>query len=49
MSIENYEKMIEINETDMAIREAELEYEAGAKLMDARETLNSLRRKRFLK
>lgn len=49
MSIENYEKMLEINETDMAIREAELEYEAGAKLMDTRETLNSLRMKMFIK
>ena len=35
--------------TDMAIREAELEYEAGAKLMDAREILNSLRMKMFIK
>ena len=42
-----YEKMLEINETDMAIREAEVEYDAGEKLMDARETLNSLRRKHF--
>lgn len=47
MSIETYEKMLEINETDMAIREAEVEYGSGAKLMDARETLNSLRRKHF--
>ncbi|MBE5813527.1 MAG: type II toxin-antitoxin system Phd/YefM family antitoxin [Clostridiales bacterium] len=47
MSIETYEKMLEINETDMAIREAEVEYETGEKLMDARETLNSLRRKHF--
>ena len=47
MSIETYEKMLEINETDMAIREAEVEYEAGEKLMDARETLKSLRRKYF--
>jgi len=47
MSIETYEKMLEVNETDMAIREAEVEYEAGEKLMDARETLNSLRRKHF--
>ena len=42
MSIETYEKMLEVNETDMAIREAEVEYAAGEKLMDARETLNLL-------
>ena len=47
MSIETYEKMLEINETDMAIREAEEEYENGAKLIDAREALDSLRRKHF--
>lgn len=47
MSTETYEKMLEINETDMAIREAEVEYEAGANLVDARETLNSLRREYY--
>ena len=47
MSIETYEKMFEINETDMAIRDAEEEYENGAKLIDAREALDSLRRKHF--
>ena len=47
MSIETYEKMLEINETDMAIREAEAEYENGSELIDAREALDSLRRKHF--
>lgn len=47
MSIETYEKMLEITETDMAIREAEEEYENGAELLDAREVLDSLRRKHF--
>ena len=31
----------------MAIREAEEEYENGAELIDAREALDSLRRKHF--
>jgi len=47
MSIETYEKMIEVNETDMMIREAEAEYNAGADLIDAREAIKSLRRKHF--
>ena len=47
MSIETYEKMLEVNETDMMIREAEAEYNAGAELIDAREAINSLRRKHF--
>lgn len=47
MSIETYEKMIETGETDMAIREAESEYEAGGELIDARTAINSLRRKYF--
>lgn len=47
MSIETYERMLEINETDRAIHEAEVEYEQGAELIDAREALNSLRRKYF--
>ena len=47
MSIETYEKMIEVNETDMIIREAEAEYKAGSELLDAREAVKSLRRKHF--
>lgn len=47
MSIETYERMLEINETDMAIKEAEEEYKNGAELIDAREALDSLRRKHF--
>ena len=47
MSIETYEKMLEINETDMAIRESEAEYENGSEVIDAREALDSLRRKHF--
>lgn len=47
MSIETYEKMLEFCETDMAIREAEEEYENGAELIDAREALDLLRRKHF--
>ena len=47
MSMETYEKMLEVAETDMAIKEAEEEYENGATLVDAREALDSLRRKHF--
>ena len=45
MSIETYEQMLEVNETDASISEAE--YESGVDLKDARETLASLRRKHF--
>ena len=45
MSIETYEKMLEVNETDMMIREAEAEYNSGAELIDAREAIKLLRRK----
>ncbi len=44
MSIETYEQMLEVNETDTSITEAEHE---SANLIDAREALLSLRRKHF--
>jgi PHD/YefM family antitoxin component YafN of YafNO toxin-antitoxin module len=45
MSIETYEQMLEVNETDADITKAE--YESGESLIDAREALASLRRKHF--
>ncbi|MGB4438175.1 MAG: type II toxin-antitoxin system prevent-host-death family antitoxin [Sedimentibacter sp.] len=45
MSIETYEQMLEVNEMDAAIKEAE--FENGIDLLDAREALISLRRKHF--
>lgn len=45
MSIETYEQMLVVNETDASISEAE--YERGVDLLDAREALASLRRKHF--
>lgn len=47
MSIETYESMVEIAETDAAITEAEAEYEQDGQLFDAKETLAALRRKHF--
>lgn len=47
MSIETYEQMLEVNEMDAAIKEAEAEFENGIDLLDAREALISLRRKHF--
>ena len=47
MSIEMYEEMIETARTDMAISEAEKEFPADGVLLNARETLSSLRRKHF--
>lgn len=47
MSIETYESMVEIAETDAAITEAEAEYGQDGQLFDARETLTTLRRKHF--
>lgn len=44
MSIETYEQMLEVNETDTCITEAEHE---NADLIDAKEALLSLRRKHF--
>lgn len=45
MSIETYEQMLEVNELDVAIAEAESEYMNDNSLLDAREALDSLRRK----
>ncbi len=45
MSIETYEEMMETAKTDAVIGEAEKEFAAGGILLDARETLSSLRRK----
>lgn len=47
MSIEAYEEMIETAQIDAAISEAEKEFAADGVLLDARETLSSLRRKNF--
>jgi prevent-host-death family protein len=47
MSIETYEELTETTRTDSAISEAEKEYAADGVLLDARETLSSLRRKHF--
>lgn len=47
MSIEMYEEMIETARTNMAISEAEKEFSADGVLLNARETLSSLRRKHF--
>lgn len=47
MSIEAYEELVETARTDSAIREAEAEYERGGTLLDARDTLATLRRKHF--
>ena len=49
MSIETYEQMLEVIETDGAIAEAEAEaeYKCAEVLLDAREVLDSLRRKHF--
>lgn len=47
MSIETYEKMIDIAKTDVAISEAEREYEADSVLLEARDALASLYKKYF--
>jgi prevent-host-death family protein len=47
MSIETYEQMMENQAIDNAISEAEEEYTKTGTLLDARETLESLRRKHF--
>ena len=47
MSIETYEQIVETQAIDNAISEAEAEYEATGILLDAKETLASLRRKHF--
>ena len=47
MSIEAYEELIETAKTDTAISEAEKEFEKDGILLDARESISSLRRKHF--
>lgn len=47
MSIETYEQIVETQTIDNAISEAEEEYGRIGRLLDARETLASLRRKHF--
>jgi prevent-host-death family protein len=47
MSIETYEQMMENQAIDNAISEAEKEYNETGTLLDAKETLDSLRRKHF--
>ena len=47
MSIATYESMLETAATDTAIAEAETEYVANRKLHDAKEALQTLRRKHF--
>ena len=47
MSIEAYEEMLETARTDVAISEAEQEYSTDGVLLDARESISSLRRKHF--
>jgi prevent-host-death family protein len=47
MSIETYEAMLDENELDQEIARAEVEYRLDGKLTDAKEALNTLRRKHF--
>ena len=47
MSIETYEQIVETQTIDNMISEAEENYEATNILLDAKETLASLRRKHF--
>lgn len=47
MSIETYEDLLETAKTDRAIDEAEKEFAADGVLLDAKESLDSLRRKHF--
>ena len=49
MSIETYEQIVETQVIDHAISEAEEEYEATGILLDARDTLASLRRRILVK
>ncbi|KAF0091967.1 MAG: hypothetical protein FD141_151 [Fusobacteria bacterium] len=46
-SIEKYEQILEDKRIDEAIAQAKAEYNNGAKLLDAKEVLSSLRRKHF--
>lgn len=47
MSVEAYEAMLDENELDAEIAQAEAEYHSDGKLYDAREALGTLRRKHF--
>lgn len=47
MSMETYEAMLDENEIDREIAQAEAECCAGGTSIDAREALNALRRKHF--
>ena len=47
MSIETYEKMLEVNDIDNDITKAEAECKTGTELIDGREALAILRRKYF--
>ena len=47
MSIEAYEEMLETEQLDTAINEAEKKFASGRELLDARDALSSLRRKHF--
>ena len=47
MSIATYESMLDIAATDCAVSEAEADYAESGKLHDAKEALQSLRRKHF--
>ena len=47
MNIETYEQIVESQFVDNAILEAEEEYESTGILLDASDTLASLRRKHF--
>lgn len=47
MSIETYEEMLEAARIDAAIAESEKEFSENGILLDARETLASLREKYF--
>ena len=47
MSIATYESMLDVAATDSAIAEAEAEYSVSGKLHDAKEALQTLRRKHF--
>ncbi len=47
MSVETYEAMLDENELDREIAQAEADYRLNGKLLDAREALGTLRRKHF--
>ena len=47
MSMETYEELISPAGVDIAIEEAEQEETSGEELLDARETLQALRRRHF--